>query len=214
MRTWLMSTLAVLTAMAGAAAPLSLTFFPAGVSVSGLTPGSRAVFVGQLSEGMGYYPRLTNLVQVVVDGDSDGSALLPFETGVPPRSLWFVQDLATGETVTGTPPGRFSASVQPFPSDWLKRENAGQLRRLEAKLPLAEFIWIRPGTGVWVTSAGDGGSSDRGQQQDGKTVLDCADFSPLPGFDTPPPPHFKRGDTLLAIQPWTFDLYWSTLASE
>jgi hypothetical protein len=88
----------------------------------------------------------------------------------------------------------------PIAAGALKKANNGQLKKLIAKLPDAYFVFVRPGEGVWESTAGDGGPLDGDRSVDGAIELSLDDLRPV-GDAGATPNNFRKGDLLLVFSP-------------
>ncbi|MGH7926833.1 MAG: hypothetical protein ACREQV_03455 [Candidatus Binatia bacterium] len=201
----LVSLLVVCAATASAG---TITFADNAVNAA-VTPGASAVIFGIGSQPRGYYSRLVRFEAFVSDEDRDGSVSVQLDDPVPPKSTWVVVDLASGEVATGAP-STFAAEVRPFPSEWLKHDNAGHLRKLASTLPFSELLWASS-MGAWKATLGDGGASDEDGEKNGVAVLDNTQFLPIQDGIGKAPTHFSKGDVMIAANPWTLTVYVSAL---
>jgi hypothetical protein len=68
-----------------------------------------------------------------------------------------------------------------------------------------EVLWVRPGTGVWQASVGDGGASDADHTVDGYITLASTGMAAI-GSTVPPPDYFLANDTLIVVDPDTMEI--------
>ena len=184
-----------------AAAPLSATsptvsFETEGVVARGITPRGQAVWFSVARE---VSRRSTNVVPrrvLATDDDGDGTVRLELGQEVPLRSIWFVVDLATGETGVATPEG-FPLLEMDVPS----RAIPAALNRLDLDRRLVYLLLVRPGVGAWHLRIGDGGASDDDGEPDGTLRAALDSLAPVQESGPPPPEHFSPKDLLLIIDP-------------
>jgi hypothetical protein len=65
---------------------------------------------------------------------------------------------------------------------------------------------VRPGQTAWERSAGDGGASDEDRTSNGSVAVSIDRFTPIDGA-SPAPAHFRKGDVLVAVDPYTMQAY-------
>jgi hypothetical protein len=126
-----------------AATPPQISFEPEAVVAHGISPKGQAVWFSVARE---ISRRSTNVVPrhaVVADDDGDGTVRLELEQEVPLRSIWFVVDLATGETAVAVPEG-FPLLEMELPG----RAIPAALNRLDLERRMVYLLLVRPGVGA------------------------------------------------------------------
>lgn len=195
-------TLLVLTAAFAAAAP-SITFDGKQVVVKGVTPGGDVACVGVWRELGDTMPRLVRWDRVVRD-DGDGAVTFDVGRDVPPFSVWAVADVTTGDTDIVPGPGTDPRPAA-FASDLVGSKRDGTFAFADRRAYL-ELLVVRPGTGAWAISAGDGGAGDDDKTPDGVIVPALAQSHPVTSISTRPAA-LSAGDVILAIDPESFEYY-------
>jgi hypothetical protein len=188
--------LVLLAVPLSAATPPQISFEPEAVVARGISPKGQAVWFSVARE---ISRRSTNVVPrhaIVADEDGDGTVRLELEQEVPLRSIWFVVDLATGETAVAVPEG-FPLLEMELP----RRAIPAALNRLDLERRMAYLLLVRPGVGAWQLRVGDGGASDDDGEPDGTLRATLSSLTPVKEGGPPPPDHFSPRDVLLVIDP-------------
>lgn len=183
-----------------AANPPEISFEPAAVVARGITPHGQAVWFGVARE---ISRRSTNVVPrhaIAADEDGDGMVRLELGQEVPLRSIWFVADLATGETGAATPEG-FPLLAMDLPGEAIP----AALNRLEVQRRFAYLLLVRPGVGAWQLRVGDGGASDEDGEPDGTLRAALSSLTSVQEGGPPAPERFSPRDVLLVIDPERMD---------
>lgn len=203
-----------------------LAFAEDAVSLSGLTPGGEAVVFGVAVRAMGFHNRVERYAEVLA-ADEAGEASLELSEELPPRAVWAVVDLPSGEIATSPTPG-FPRQAQPFPTAGLRGQGQG-LDRFRHAVRGAHVLFVRPGeeAGAWGFIADDGSGYDLDGVQDGFVELSLEQLRPLRrspedggeegsedgtdgGSEEGPaeaPAEFLPDDLLVVIDPTELDLY-------
>lgn len=189
-----------------AAPPPELSFEERAVVASGLTPGGEAVLFGLAVRGMGYYNRIERYDEILL-ADATGTAWLDLEDDLPPRAVWAVIDLASGELTTSPTPG-FPRQAQPFPTAGL-RGQGGVLQRFGHTLESAHVLYARPGEGggAWGFALDDGGGHDLDGADDGAFELSLEQLHPVGASPAEPPAEMVAGDILVVVDPTQLSLF-------
>ncbi|MFW6012447.1 MAG: hypothetical protein ACOC92_01920 [bacterium] len=202
----------------------NMSFADDGVSLSGLTPGGEAVLFGVAVRAMGFHNRVERYAEVLA-ADEEGEARLELSEELPPRAVWAVVDLPSGEIETSPTPG-FPREAQPFPTAGLRGQGQG-LDRFRHAVRGAHVLFVRPGeeAGAWGFIADDGSGYDLDGEQDGFVELSLEQLRPLEerpeeggdedaedgaeeGSDPEDPPaEFLPDDLLVVNDPTELDLY-------
>lgn len=196
MRPCLLACLSLLLTPPLAAAPLTVTFEPSAVAVSGITPKGQAVWFSIAREVSRNATAIVPRIEILPDDDGDGTVRLELARDVPRRSIWFAVDLATGETAVATPAG-FPKVGMTLPA----KAVPAALDRLELERQLAYLVVVRPGVGAWMLRVGDGGASDEDGEPDGTLRAALTNLSSLKADGPPPPERFSPKDVVLIIDP-------------
>ncbi|HVG08768.1 MAG TPA: hypothetical protein VNM67_13760 [Thermoanaerobaculia bacterium] len=186
----------VLLAAPLAAAPPEISFEPDAVVARGISPNGHAVWFSVARE---ISRQSTNIVPrhaIEADEDGDGAVRLELGQEVPLRSIWFVVDLATGETGVAVPDG-FPLLEMDLPGGAIP----AALNRLDLQRRFAYLVLVRPGVGAWQLRVGDGGASDEDGESDGTLRAALSSLTPVEEGGPPAPGRFSPRDVLLVIDP-------------
>ena len=185
-----------------AAAPLAaqpaISFEPAAVVASGISPGGQVAWFGVARESEDHAARIVRRETVATDGDRDSAVRLDLGREVPLVSIWVAVDLATGKAAVATPEG--------FPLRQIALPGAGAVPggagpdRLELDRGYLELLVVRPGIGVWGATVGDGGVADDDGAADGRVSVALIHLR-ADGTSPAAPQSLGPGDLLVAIDP-------------
>lgn len=178
-------------------APLSMKVKDGQLQVTGGHPNGKILIVGYARTSARFKVNLRRH-RAYLTADDKGAAALKLNDMIVPQSTWVGVDVQSGRygvMIADESPGR----QRSLPPGALKKSN-GKFKRLEAALPMAYVVAVRPGEGAWDASAGDGGAHDRGNGLDGKTELAVEDFQSI-YEERPAPDDFRKGDLLLVFSP-------------
>jgi len=185
-------------------AALSASFDGSTIHVAGMTPRGQVAVISVMREANGkMITRLNDTQQLLADPDGDGSVDYDLKRAVPPRSIWVVVDVASGESLI-TAPGDFPKRESALPSGFVKNVPADEFDTLIGENLLLHVLWVRPGNGgagAWFLRAADGGSNDTDQKTNGRAVLSTAGFVPL-GDSGKAPKKLKKGDVIVLLDPF------------
>jgi hypothetical protein len=184
------------------AAPLAaqpaLTFEPAAVVASGITPGGQVAWFGVARESEDHAAKIVRRETVAADDDRDGAVRLDLGREVPLVSIWVVVDLTTGAAAVAAPEG--------FPLRRIELPGHGAVSggtgpdRLELNRGYLELLVARPGLGVWGATVGDGGEADDDGAYDGRVAVALAHLR-ADGTSPAAPQSLGPGDLLVVIDP-------------
>jgi hypothetical protein len=198
-----------LFAQPSASAPLKLAFEADAVVVSGVPAGARLAWLSLASEPHRYWVRHVRREGVETDADGDGAVRVAVDGGVPPRSVWGVVELETGEAVWAAPEGFALVETAARPED-VRQDGRGRLNRLLARRVGLELLWGRPGKGAeggaWGLTVVDGAPEDRDGAPDGGVAAAFEEARPL-GESPPAPGELRPGDVVLGIDPRTYEVF-------
>ncbi len=184
-------------------APLSMKFKDGELQVTGGHPNGKILIVGYARTSARFKVN-SRRHRAYLTADDKGAASLKLDGGIVPQSAWVGVDVQSGRygvIIGDESPGR----QRSLPPGAMKKSN-GKFKRLEAALPMAYVVTIRPGEGAWDATAGDGGAHDRGNGLDGKTELAVEDFQSI-YEERPAPDDFRKGDLLLVFSPEQASFY-------
>jgi len=178
------------------------------VIASGVTPGGTVACLAvwrKLGETM---PRQVHFEQVARDEDGDGEVAFELGREIPPVSVWAIADLTTGGADVVPGPETAAKPVEAA-ADLLGSRHDGSFAFADRRSYLALLI-VRPGEDVWTLNAGDGGEGDDDQAPDGVIVPALARSRSLV-VTSGHPVALRAGDTVVAIDPATFEYYTARL---
>jgi hypothetical protein len=172
-------------------APLAIALGDHSLTIAPLTPGARAVLLGVDRESETFFFNDTHYVDA--QAESGGTATFSIDRGITPLSVWIAVDAATGQAAVSTPAG----------SPYRARPSAAKSANARASSiaidgPAVDLVLVRPGTGAWRISAGDGAALDADRLQDQTLTLAAADLEPLDGSAAAPSELAAR-DLLIGI---------------
>ena len=199
----------VLPALAFAQPPSSprgpaIAFDKSSVSVSGISLKGQAVLFSvarEISEDD--VATVVRRSQVLPDDDGDGVVKLDLGRDVPFRSVWVAVDLATGQVAAAAPEG-YPLRLVNWRGVGIVRGNA-HADRVEDARTFAEVLLVRPGTGAWELTVGDGSAGDDDGAADGKLAAALDRMTPVAGTD-PPPARCDPRDVVVLIDPNRLEL--------
>jgi hypothetical protein len=170
-----------------------IVFDPQSIRITGLTPGSSAVYLAAARIAHGYSRDIATESGTVSDPDHDGIADIPLHRRLPLHSLWIAVDLATGRSAVEFPhpPGAFHRS---------EKLNMGELRELARDGFYVMFLVVRPSVGAWTLTVEDSDRHDADNLTDRKVKLRIRDMEPVGGSPAPPQ-HLQKGDVVFAVDP-------------
>src|ERR1700709_6868 len=159
------------TALTGQAPPgkpgptLQIAFEETAVAASGLTPGRQVVWFGvEHRVDADYSGEMAQRYEVGTVA-ADGTARLDLGRAAAPRSLWAAGDLHRGDLPGAAPHGYRIARPQ-----HLSHLGLGQGAKADELLddrPFLMGLMVRPGTGAWAFTGGDGGPRDEAGKKHG-----------------------------------------------
>lgn len=163
---------------------LQITFEETAVAASGLTPGKQVVWFGvEHRVDADYSGEMAQRYQVGTVA-ADGTARLDLGRAPAPRSFWTAVDLDSGELLVAAPNGYRIARAQ-HPSHLGLGQGAKADELLDDR-PFLMGLMVRPGTGAWAFTGGDGGPRDEDGRNDGHLRFALDKFDPLPGSPAAP----------------------------
>lgn len=180
------------------AAPLTLTLNGSTVAISGISPRGQVYVYGVMRTNVTGYTQLLRYAGPL-DAAQDGSATLTLREPFSGDAFFFAIDLASGGSGRITPGGQ---PVREFvlPDGALKKANNGQLQQLETHLPIANLLLVRPGTGAWELTVGDGGPDDDDHAANGISTNRPEQMNAV-GRSPEAPKNFRADDLLFVFDP-------------
>lgn len=184
-----------------AAAGLAIRFETDAVRISGAVRGGRVACIFVDRAPLNTYSGSL----VAADTDNDGEVVVSMKRTLTDRAVWAAVDLETGEVTAATTEGTVTNLTFHGHSF---RGNGGDLKQLESDdFERLDVLLVRPRTGAWTISGGDGGPGDSDGQQDRKFILDVDRMKPVQDRFGPAPKKFEKGDVVVLIDPATSDIY-------
>lgn len=182
----------------------SITFDKSSVSVQGISAKGQVVLFSVAREvAEDDVATIVRRSQLLPDDDGDGIVKLDLGRDVPLRSIWVAVDLATGQVASSAPEG--------YPLRLVSWRGAGLVRgisradQVEDARTFAEVLLVRPGSGAWQLTVGDGSAGDDDGATDGKLTAALDRMAPVAGTD-PPPKRFDPKDVVVLIDPNRMEL--------
>jgi hypothetical protein len=186
--------LVVLTVLAAAATtlyasdntplPIITTVDGQSVSATGLTPGGAAAVLTSWrvkANGSWYSSQTWRDTQA----DPVGAISVTFDHTFPPGALVVVVDVSSGRVHlhdVGT--ARFERTA--VGAQQLQRDDAGDVAEVLSPNESAFIMLVRPGEGIWVQIASDGGAGDDDGSVNGRVRTDPANLQPIAGSGAAP----------------------------
>ncbi|MEO8380732.1 MAG: hypothetical protein ABI779_13800 [Acidobacteriota bacterium] len=201
--TRILGALALSFAFALPGAAMTVTVDAEGVTAAELPRGARIVLFGVGREPGRYRSSIRRWTEVLADDDRDGR--VRFAGHVTNRSIWVAVDLETGESVAATGPDYPRREVTAGSA--LKRDNVGQLSKLENARGIAEMLIVRPKRGAWRLGSSKNSAVDEARGNPAVMRLDASAFRAVEGVASDDLKHLKRGDVLAMIDPRLMEFY-------
>jgi hypothetical protein len=176
---------------------LSIAVAQHSITVSGLTPGSAALFFGvaQVPIPHAYMNRVQRWAITVDDINHTGTVTLDLPQEVPRASVWAVVDLRNAHYATASSPG---GSLRETTLDNpLRKGPSLSAERFAFDHGYLELLYVHPGTGAWTWSAIAGTTADN-RGPTGSTVVSLADGKAI-GTPSSKPLSFLPGGILVAV---------------
>ena len=177
---------------AGRALP-QVAFSRGGVTISGLSPGTRVAWLGMIREPRENHTR-TRIVRGFQPVTPQGSFAIDAEHADESRGLWAVVDVGTGASVHARSP-RAVASKRSI----VVAAPAGSAT-IGIESGAIELLYVRPPSRAWRFAVADGGGLDADGEQNGTIVVALPSMKPLHG-QAGGPSGTERGDVLLLLDP-------------
>ena len=194
-------------AVAGEAAPPTLTFTEDAVVVRGVREGGRVAAFAVVRDVTNFQLTFGRLDALLTDDDKDGVVEWKLERPVPAQSMWAAVDVESGELVLATP-GDYPLRRLAVPANALGDSRRNGVDALVAEWrALVEILLVRPGEGAWALTAGADATGDEDDERaDGRISTALEDLEPL-GASPPPPKKIAPRDVLVVMDPDTMELY-------
>lgn len=191
-----------LTLAAGAAgvAPLTLSQEATALVLAGLEPaGSQVVWFSVARSSDGLVAWTHNRSDVLWDHNEDGIIRIDRGPAPPVKFLAAAVELASGRFAILSPLGSPVAEVAPHdcpPED----DDAGPCDEIAGVGAYVEVLLVRPASGAWTLSSGDGGPADLGLPHNGVIRISPAAMEPV-GQSPSPPAELRAGDVVVWVAP-------------
>jgi len=157
--------------------------------------------VGATHETEDFHAKLARVVEVLIDDDQDGEAVLDLQNAViPPLSVWLAADLQSGSTGFAIGDVDFAPETLNVPTLGTEAPGGPESLLQFASMGSVEAVMVRLGLGAWAISGHDAGQGESSELPDGKLDLELQQFEALIGFSDPPE-SFSTTDLILAIEP-------------
>jgi hypothetical protein len=209
-RAALLSTLVLFPAGLLAQPSPSLTFEPAAVVASGVTPKGKVVWFSVAREIADYAATVVRRDEVVEDEDGDGKVRLEVGRPVPVQSVWIAVDLASGAFAVAVPEGSRVSEI-PQPGRNPGRGEPGKPAWVETDRRYLELAVVRPSVGAWAFTLADGGPDDEDGAADGSLTASLARMRGL-GVSPAAPDRLSPRDVVAVVDPNRMQYYVETLA--
>jgi hypothetical protein len=181
-----------------------LSFETSAVVVNGgLTPGRSVIWFGVeygLDAEFSTTIQETHAVGTVA---ADGTARLDLDHPLEPRSLWVAVDQDSGHYAVAGANG-----FRILKPDQASQLVAGDDTKADALVDQRQYLMgleVRPGTGAWSFSGGDGGPRDQDGQNDGHLSFALDGFDPLDGSPAAPA-RAAAGDLWFVVDPYVMSI--------
>ena len=154
--------------------------------LDGVSVGGQVLVFGVSQDRHGLHLRTRTWETILI---SDATNLeIEVGTLLTNRSIWFVEDLVSGSSVTfPVDPDQFS----PLPLDLTRQD-------LRQRASFLEAVLTRRGVGAWRYSGGDGGGSDADGIPDGRVKLSLTALVPV-GFSPANPGPLQPNDQAFVV---------------
>jgi hypothetical protein len=167
------------------------------ITVSGLSPGSTAVFFGiaQVPIPHAYMNRVQRWAVTVEDTGHSGTITYDLQQDVPSASVWAVVDLRNAHyaIVSGPGIGLHEIAID----NPLRKGPALSVDRFAFSHGYLDLLYVHPGLGSWTWSAVGGSTADNGGPNNA-TIVSLAAGRPV-GQSGAKPASFLPGGILVAI---------------
>lgn len=167
-----------------------------------LTAGSQSCWLVIAHAPEAYRNRIVTRVRIINDDDRDGVVRFSDPLLVRRESVWVVADLSNGEAVIASPdPEQVAPMPKLTPAALVSRGDGPDRFVIEGEY--LTFLYVRPGTGVWMATLEDGELLEPEASVDGRIAAPLDRLKPV-GDSPAPPEHFKPGDRVAVINPLRF----------
>jgi hypothetical protein len=188
---------AVQSAFASNDDKLTITVAQRAITVSGLSPGSTAVFFGVAQAPIpgAYMKHVQRWAVTVEDTGHNGTVTFDLQQDVPLASVWAVVDLRNAHYATVSGPGiRLREITIDNP---LRKGQSSSVDRFAFDHGYLDLLYVHPGLGSWTWSAVGGGTADNGGPNNA-TIVALAAGRPV-GQSGSKPAGFLPGGILVAV---------------
>jgi hypothetical protein len=188
---------AVQSAFAATDDKLTISVAQHAITVSGLAPGSTAVFFGvaQVPIPHAYMNHIQRWAVTVDDTGHNGTVTFDLQQDIPPASVWAVVDLQNAHYATVSGPGiRLREITIDNP---LRKGEALSVDSFSFDHGYLDLLYVHPGLGSWTWSAVGGSTANNGGPNNATVVsLAAGKAAGQPGSR---PTSFLPGGILVAI---------------
>jgi hypothetical protein len=174
--------------------PPSLTFSAGGVSIGGVRPGTKLVWLGMIRERVDAHVQV-RFVRGLQPATPAGKIDVPEQNADQARAVWVVADVDSGTGRKGAAPGFLHSAAE-----IVIRATAGQ-PAFAIESAAVELLYVRPHRGAWSFGAGDSSERDADHESDGTIVVSLSSLRRFEG-NPHPPDVIEPGDLILVIDPY------------
>lgn len=185
---------AVAFSIATFAAPPEVSFGPNGVTVRGVSPGSRVAWMAVVREPVDNHNGV-RVIRGVTPVTPSGIVPIPSKKFELTRALWIVSDVETGGATRIATPG-YETSTRLTAVTAVAGQSVVTITSAQAQV-----LYVRPTIGAWFTDGYDGGYHDSDDKADGKMQLALSAFKPLHQGGSAALVNVAAGDIILIIDP-------------
>ena len=185
----------IVAVRASAQTRIVVQFGKTNATITGITPGGRAVLFGVGLKPVGEYTSTFRWAGSGEDTDHDGKVVIDIGQDIPGPTIWCAADAATAEFALLTSVGRPFSPLRLRPNAFRGAGNA--VTQFAFDHSFVDLLYLEPGQGTWTCSESDGSKTDN-DGPNGVTVLSigrCKPIDPTGG----PPSAFHPGGVAVAI---------------
>lgn len=165
----------VIASFATAQQQISISFQDNQVIATGITSGGSAAYFGVGRDYTSVYPELFRWSKEIV-ADSDGKTTIELARRLPKQSLWLVADISTGAFSLATPNPVLQLE-RPFQGPGAKAGTGEQITSFRIPGTYMDLVLIQPGTGLFITRAGDNAIHDADGAADGFITINLNELN-------------------------------------
>jgi hypothetical protein len=180
-----------------------LSFESQGV-IARVTPRAQTAWLSQARRSFSGFHSIENR-RTIIDADQDGVARWALPAPLASIGIWAVVDMTNGRLHGARPDGTEFLPTPLGNVDFL-RDSSGHYSWFDLPYSGAiQMMWVRPGVGAWVASAGEGAQGDHDGIGNGRLLVQAADFARFIVGSAAVPNAFERGDVVFGMRLGGFD---------